>query len=118
MTCQPTSCLSVLESMGITTISHVLSCDARVFNQPVGDWDASKVTETRGLFEGVGSFDQDPTRWDMRSVRDAGWMFRFAHAMQRNNKPAAVRDDVYHASLVMRERWRRGRESSSVGWCD
>ena len=34
------------------------------FNQPIGDWDVSKVTDMSMMFYRAELFDQDISKWD------------------------------------------------------
>jgi surface protein len=45
------------------------------FNQPIGDWDVSSVTNMRNMFWGAESFNQDISDWDVSSVTDMEYMF-------------------------------------------
>lgn len=36
---------------------------ARAFDQPIGDWGVSSVTEMRGMFSSAASFNQDLSGW-------------------------------------------------------
>lgn len=36
-----------------------------MFNQPLNNWDTSKVTDFSGTFNGCDSFDQDISMWDI-----------------------------------------------------
>ena len=52
------------------------------FNQPIGDWDVSNVTNMLGMFAiGAGNlaipFNQDISNWDVSSVTNMFFMFYF-----------------------------------------
>ena len=47
----------------------------RVFNQPIGGWDVSSVTDTNRMFNGADRFNQDLGAWDVGSVTDMTAMF-------------------------------------------
>jgi surface protein len=36
---------------------------ARIFNQPLENWDVSSVTNMRGMFNDTQAFDQDLSSW-------------------------------------------------------
>ena len=57
------------------------------FNQPIGTWDTSKVTDMSGMFRSASSFNQDISGWDMRKVTYLDTMFDGATAMEHKNKP-------------------------------
>ena len=40
------------------------------FNQDIGGWDVSNVTDMRGMFSGASSFNQDISGWDVSKVTD------------------------------------------------
>ena len=51
---------------------------AKEFNQPIGDWDVSQVTSMDDLFHGqkVGKeFNQDISKWDVSKVTNMQYMF-------------------------------------------
>ena len=41
---------------------------ATSFNQPIGTWNTSSVTNMSGMFNGATSFDQDLGSWDVSIV--------------------------------------------------
>lgn len=45
------------------------------FNEPIGDWDVSNVTDMTALFGGLKNFNQDLSKWDVSNVRDMTAMF-------------------------------------------
>lgn len=49
--------------------------NAALFNQNIGSWSVSKVTDMDSLFEGT-SFDQDIGSWDVASVVSFKEMFQ------------------------------------------
>ena len=49
-----------------------------LFNQPIGDWNVSKVTNMEGMFGGCDSFNQDISNWDVSKVTNMEGMFHNA----------------------------------------
>jgi surface protein len=45
------------------------------FNQPIGDWNVSSVTNMRGMFDKASSFNQSIGDWNVSSVTDMEQMF-------------------------------------------
>ena len=41
---------------------------ADTFNQPIGDWDVSNVTDMRSMFIEAHAFNQDISNWDVSNV--------------------------------------------------
>ena len=45
------------------------------FNQPIGTWDVSSVTDMSDMFYEARSFDQDLNNWNTAKVQDMQLMF-------------------------------------------
>jgi surface protein len=57
--------------------------DAEDFNQPIGDWNVSSVTDMNFMFSG-SSFNQDISSWDVSSVTNMIYMFQNANAFNQD----------------------------------
>lgn len=49
--------------------------DATTFNQPIGNWDTSKVTNMQNMFKNAELFNQPLNNWDVSNVTDMQSMF-------------------------------------------
>ena len=58
--------------------------NARVFNQNIGSWEVSRVTNMAGMFSEASSFNQDIGGWDTSSASDMSYMFSSARAFNQN----------------------------------
>lgn len=52
--------------------------DARAFNQPIDNWNVSKVYNFSNAFRGATAFNQPIGTWDMRNVSNISYMFNDA----------------------------------------
>ena len=50
----------------------------QAFNQNIGQWNVSKVTDMDGMFYGATVFNQDISDWDVSEVVDMTVMFNNA----------------------------------------
>jgi len=59
------------------TNMHYMFFNARAFNQNIGQWNTGSVTDMGYMFADSPfmSFDQDIGGWDVSSVTDMSWMF-------------------------------------------
>ncbi len=57
---------------------------AYVFNQDIGGWNVGNVTSMAGMFSGALDFDQDIGGWDVSNVTDMEGMFSEADAFNQN----------------------------------
>ena len=56
---------------------HMFNKAAKAFNQPIGDWDVSQVTDMESIMfcNGATSFNQPIGDWDVSNVTDMYSMF-------------------------------------------
>ena len=72
----------------ITDMSNMFyNCNAPDFNQAIGNWDVSNVTNMNRMFNtecGLYTFDQDLSFWDVSNVTDMSGMFYAADAFNQD----------------------------------
>jgi len=69
------------DTSSVTNMSAMFSVSA--FNQDIGSWDTSSVTDMGGMFSD-SAFNQDIGSWDTSSVTDMEYMFNGAYAFNQN----------------------------------
>ena len=79
--------------------------DKATFNENIGGWDVSSVTNMEGMFRSAAAFNQDIGGWDVSSVTDMSSMFYAASAFNQNlcgwaehNFPYSYAASVFGAS--------------------
>ena len=58
--------------------------EARTFNQPLNNWDTSKVTDMNHMFENSRTFNQPLNNWDTSKVTDMSYMFAQARSFDQD----------------------------------
>ena len=54
---------------------EMMFCNAKNFNQPIGGWDTSKVTNMNSMFYNASNFNQPIEKWDVSNVNIIDMMF-------------------------------------------
>jgi len=72
----------------ITDMSYMFfNCDTPDFNQAIGNWDVSNVTNMNRMFNtecGLYSFNQDLSNWDVSNVTDMSYMFSYSNSFNQD----------------------------------
>ena len=65
--------------------------NAAAFNQDIGQWNVSQVTDMSNMFCNAAAFNQDIGQWNVSQVTNMQSMFAGASRMQNANKPPKCR---------------------------
>ena len=61
----------------VSNVSNMTGLFANTtFNQPIGNWDVSNVTDMSGMFQNNATFNQDLSKWNVDSVKTMTSMFQ------------------------------------------
>ena len=67
---------------------------ATSFNQPLNNWNVSKVKEMYGMFHEASSFNQPLNEWNVSNVADMSAMFKWATSFNQSLDEWDVSNDV------------------------
>ena len=68
---------------------------ARSFNQPLNNWNVSKVTNMEGMFDGCDNFNIDLSDWDVSKVTHMKNMFKGCKRLNDGYKPGELNGDFF-----------------------
>jgi surface protein len=100
------------QPIGNWNVSNVTNMDAmfweaKSFNQPIGDWDVSKVTNMTDMFNGAIVFNQDIGDWDVSKVPIMTDMFNNSGYKHKEPNVERSKDkqnlDNLHKDVVSKE---------------
>jgi len=75
------------DTSNVTNMSSMFD-DATAFNQSIGSWDTSNVTNMVFMFDGATNFNQDLTNWCVGNFQSEPSFFASSSALTSGNKPA------------------------------
>ena len=105
----------------VTTMNGMFRGGAALCIQPtIGNWDTSRVTDMKEMFNNAYDFNQDVTGWDTTSLSDSTRMFDDADAWQRGMRevPPQPTGLLRRGSrIAKRVRRRRPPDNGAAGTC-
>ena len=87
---------------------------ATSFNQPIGSWDTSQVTECDEMFYNAASFNQSIGSWDTSQVTDMRYIFSGAASF---NKPIGSWDTSQVTDMFAMFYWASSFNQDLSSWC-
>jgi surface protein len=93
------------QNIGSWDTSHVTNMssmfqNASAFNQDIGSWDTSLVTNMRLMFSNTSAFNQDIGSWDTSHVTNMGNMFQYASAFNNGGQSLNTSGNSWNTSQV------------------
>ena len=71
------------------------NCLEPVFNQDIGGWDVSNVTNMTYMFSNADAFNQDIGGWDVSNVYSIQWMFAYNDSFNQDISNWEVDPDAW-----------------------
>ena len=93
-------CTTRVETM--TSMGSVLTppgADGWIWNEPIGHWDTSNVTNMQFMFYDLYEFNQDISKWDVSKVTIMGQMFSYASAFNSDISDWDVSNVTYMVEM-------------------
>ena len=87
----------------VTDMSYMFRNDGMdigsTFNQPIGNWDVRKVTTMKAMFYGATSFNQPIGNWDLSNVNNISFMLYDAITFNQNLSNWEIKNIRNHFSF-------------------